>query len=147
MSEPQVFQMYRMTPEAIPFERKSDEAAGYDIYSAVDIHIPPNERKVVYTKIKASIPNGYYGRVADRSSVAVKSGVHVFAGVIDSDYRGEIMVCLFNSTNKEFVVNKGDRIAQLILEKICLPVVKLVDDESELGETARGGGGFGSTGV
>tara|TARA_Y100000389_G_scaffold45476_2_gene40292 strand:+ start:1069 stop:1512 length:444 start_codon:yes stop_codon:yes gene_type:complete len=147
MSEPQAFHMYKMTPEATPFERKSDEAAGYDMYSAVDISIPPGERKVIYTKIKAAIPYGYYGRIADRSSVAVKNGVHVFAGVIDSDYRGEIMVCLYNSNSKEFAIKKGDRISQLILEKIILPQVVVVDDENDLGDTNRGDGGFGSTGV
>ena len=139
--------MFRMTPEAILFERKSDEAAGYDISSAVDISIPPGQRRVIYTKIKLAVPYGYYGRIAPRSGLAVKHGIRVEAGVVDSDYRGEIMVCLSNGGKDEFVIEKGDRIAQFILEKITLPVVDEVHSVEELGDTRRGSGGFGSTGV
>jgi dUTP pyrophosphatase len=124
--------------------RGSELAAGLDLYSAVDIIIPSHGKSVVMTDISISIPEGYYGRIAPRSGLAAKHFIDVGAGVIDQDYRGNIGVVLFNFSDKEFVVKKGDRIAQLILEKILICNVQLVDD---LENTNRGEGGFGSTGV
>ena len=85
-----------------------------------------------------------YGRVAPRSGLAYKKGIDVGAGVIDEDYRGEVGVILFNFGEEDFEVAPGDRIAQLILEKISMVGLKEVDD---LDQTDRGAGGFGSTGV
>jgi dUTP pyrophosphatase len=124
--------------------RGSNKAAGYDLSSIEEVIIPPRDRKVVKTGIAISIPSGYYGRVAPRSGLTVKSGIDVGAGVIDEDYRGEICVILFNHSNCYFVINIGDRIAQLILEKIGTPDVKVVDD---LNNTERGENGFGSSGI
>lgn len=124
--------------------RGSELAAGLDLYSAVDIIIPSHGKSIVMTDISISIPEGYYGRIAPRSGLAAKHFIDVGAGVIDQDYRGNIGVVLFNFSDKEFVVKKGDRIAQLILEKILICNVQLVDD---LENTNRGEGGFGSTGV
>ena len=124
--------------------RGSELAAGLDLYSAVDIIISSHGKSVVMTDISISIPEGYYGRIAPRSGLAAKHFIDVGAGVIDQDYRGNIGVVLFNFSDKEFVVKKGDRIAQLILEKILICNVQLVDD---LENTNRGEGGFGSTGV
>lgn len=90
-----------------------------------------------------SVPPGTYGRIAPRSSLAWKNSLHVGAGVIDADYRGNVGVVLFNLSNEDFGIKQGDRIAQLILEKIVLAEVCEVSD---LDETKRGSGGFGSTG-
>lgn len=87
---------------------------------------------------------GCYGRIASRSGLALYSSIIVCAGVIDADYRGPINVILLNYSNKEFNISVGDRIAQLICEKILIPDLELV---SELDDTKRGSNGFGSTGV
>lgn len=124
-------------------ERGSTEAAGYDLFSASDLVIPPGDKAVVPTDISLAIPSGYYGRVAPRSGLAVKHFIDVGAGVIDADYRGPLGVVLFNFGQTEFKVKQGDRIAQLILTKIITPTVEITED---LDDTARGAGGFGSTG-
>jgi len=134
----------RLVPEARLPERATDGAAGYDLFALEDTTILG--RAVVRTGIAVVIPAGYYGRVAPRSGLAVKHRIDVCAGVIDSDYRGEIGVVLSqgNGWTPSYTVKAGDRIAQLILEKIATPPVEEVGD---LDETARGSGGFGSTGV
>ena len=114
------------------------------MYSTDKIIIPSTHRALVGTSVAILMPNGVYGRVAPRSGLAVKHGIQVGAGVIDPDYTGEVMVVLFNHGDKDFVVNKGDRIAQLILEKCDTPKVEEI---GFLEETDRGSGGFGSTGA
>lgn len=91
-----------------------------------------------------AIPHGNYGRVAPRSGLAVKNFIDVGAGVIDSDYRGEVKVLLFNFGSTDFSIMPGDRIAQLIIEKYTMTNIEEVND---LDATSRGEGGFGSTGV
>jgi dUTP pyrophosphatase len=124
--------------------RGSEQAAGLDIYSSINITIPAGERRTVKTNISVEIPPKYYGRIAPRSGLANKNGIDVLAGVVDSDYRGELLVILYNTGKEDFVVNRGDRIAQLIIEPYIAPVIEVVE---ELDETARGASGFGSTGV
>lgn len=124
--------------------RGSDKAAGYDLSSSEEVIVPARGRKMVKTGIAISVPAGHYGRVAPRSGITLKNGIDVGAGVIDEDYRGEVCVILFNHSNEDFVVNMGDRIAQLILERISTPDVEVVNS---LESTERGNGGFGSTGV
>jgi len=131
-------------PDGKAPERKSSLAAGYDIYSAQDVTILGGEHFLVSTQLSVAVPEGHYGRVAPRSGLACKYMVDVLAGVIDSDYRGEIKVVLVNHGKNPFIVTKGDRIAQLILEKISMLDVVVV---KKLDETERGEGGFGSTGV
>ena len=122
--------------------RATATSAGLDLYSAEDVEVMPQSRLVVSTGLKVAIPAGHYGRVAPRSSLALKE-VDVMAGVVDSDYRGIVGVVLFNNATEPFVVARGDRIAQLIVEKISiLEPIQIVS----LGDTARGQGGFGSTG-
>lgn len=124
--------------------RGSAESAGFDLSSAVDTVIHAGKRGVVSTDLAIACPLGTYGRVAPRSGLAVKKFIDVGAGVIDSDYRGNVGVVLFNFGEEDFVVNKGDRVAQLILERISMiPASKV----AELDDTIRGKGGFGSTGV
>lgn len=134
----------KLVAHAVAPMRATEGSAGYDLSSAVDAVIPPNGRLAVSTGISIGLPEGTYGRVAPRSGLAFKYGVDVLAGVIDFDYRSEVKVILYNSGDQHFFIKTGDRIAQLIIEKIETPDVALV---LELDETARGAGGFGSTGV
>ena len=106
--------------------------------------MPRHGKVIVQTDLAVAIPAGHYGRVAPRSGLAVKHFIDVGAGVIDSDYRGAVGVVLFNHSADDFHIKHGDRIAQLIIEKISTPAVVEVDD---LDATERGAGGFGSTGV
>lgn len=101
-------------------------------------------KELVKTDLQVMIPDGCYGRVAPRSGLAVKNFIDVGAGVIDSDYRGNVGVVLFNFSEDDFIVKKGDRIAQLICEKIEYPELK---EETDLESTERGAAGFGSTGI
>lgn len=117
-------------------------AAGYDLYSAEDCVIEPLSRKLVKTNIAMSIPNGYYGRIAPRSGLAFKNGIDVMAGVIDSDYRQDIGVILYNTDSKYFSIKSGDRIAQIIIEK-CHAIEW--EECASLDDSDRSGG-FGSTG-
>lgn len=123
--------------------RGSEFSAGYDLYSAEDKLVEAHSRMLIKTNIAVAIPTGHYGRVAPRSGLAVKYGISVGAGVIDEDYRGDVGVLLFNHGSVSFHVNVGDRIAQLVLERISTPEVVVVDT---LPESTRGDGGFGSTG-
>ena len=118
--------------------------AGYDLFSTEEVSLKPFQRKVVKTGIKLSIPAGFYGRIAPRSGLAVKSGIDVLAGVIDSGYHGEIGVVLINTDKFESVnLPKSSRIAQLIFEKfedINFETVLSLD------VSERQEGGFGSSG-
>ncbi len=93
------------------------------------------------------IPAGHYGRIAPRSGLAVKQGLQVGAGVIDSDYRGVVAVLLFNQGHEVVELPSGTRIAQLIIEKILTPCIVEIRQDEDLQETKRGTGGFGSTGI
>ncbi|XP_013869729.1 deoxyuridine 5'-triphosphate nucleotidohydrolase-like isoform X2 [Austrofundulus limnaeus] len=101
------------------------------------------DKVVVKTDIQIAVPEGYYGRAAPRSGLAAKNFIDVGGGVIDGDYRGNLGVILFNFGKETFEVKKGDRIAQLVCEKICYP--KLVQEKT-LDVTERGSRGLGSTG-
>ena len=123
--------------------RGSRFAAGLDLCSIEDVLIPAGGRAAVRTGLAVSIPDGFYGRVAPRSGLAVRHGLDVLAGVIDSDYRGEILCALINHGEERMEIKAGMRIAQLIIEAISRPEAAWVD---ELDETERGAEGFGSTG-
>src|SRR6476620_4722555 len=133
----------RLDPRAVLPTRGSAAAAGLDLYSIEDINLQPHERVLARTGIAVAIPPGFYGRVAPRSGLAVKNGLDVLAGVIDSDYRGELCCALYNSGDEAVNLPQGSRLCQLIVEQIITPTPAWVE---ELEETARGAGGFGSTG-
>ncbi|XP_063268259.1 deoxyuridine 5'-triphosphate nucleotidohydrolase, mitochondrial isoform X2 [Prinia subflava] len=133
----------KLSENAFAPSRGSARSAGYDLYSAYDCVIPPMEKAVVKTDIQIALPPGCYGRVAPRSGLAAKHFIDVGAGVIDEDYRGNVGVVLFNFGKETFEVKKGDRIAQLICERIYYPELEEVE---ALDDTERGEGGFGSTG-
>lgn len=101
--------------------KASEHAAGYDLFSAYDYIVPPSGKVLALTDIQIAVPDGCYGRVAPRSGLAHKHFIDVGAGVIDRDYRGNVGVILFNFNTEPFIVKKGDRIAQLICEKIEYP--------------------------
>ncbi|GAV54157.1 hypothetical protein ZYGR_0AK06590 [Zygosaccharomyces rouxii] len=131
-------------PNAKVPTKGSASAAGYDLYSAEKTLIPKRGQNLVATEISITVPPGTYGRVAPRSGLAVKNGIHTGAGVIDRDYTGEVKIVLFNHSDKDCEINVGDRIAQLVLERIVEDASVVVVDS--LDETSRGAGGFGSTG-
>ncbi|MEQ8308104.1 MAG: dUTP diphosphatase [Hoeflea sp.] len=138
-----VLEVKRLTPTASLPTRGSEQAAGLDLYADESRPILAGRSQIISTGISVMIPEGHYGRVAPRSGLAAKHEIDVLAGVIDSDYRGEIKVILHNLGYKTFPVQRGERIAQLILEKISIPEVVEVEN---LDITERGDGGFGSTG-
>ena len=128
--------------------RGSEHAAGFDLRAAVDspLGIAAGERALIPTGISMAIPPGYEGQIRPRSGLAVKHGIAIVnaPGTIDSDYRGEIQVILINLGSEPWTVQRGDRIAQLVIAPVLSVDLEAVDD---LAETARGMGGFGSTGV
>jgi dUTP pyrophosphatase len=133
----------RLHPLAKLPARGSLNAAGLDLHSVENLRIPAHGRASVRTGLSVAVPKGFYGRVAPRSGLAVRHGLDVLAGVIDSDYRGEIVCALINHGDEPFEVEAGMRIAQLVIESIA--TLEPVWSE-DLSETERGGRGFGSTG-
>ena len=130
----------KMSADAVTPTRATEGSAGLDFYSPADYIIPPRGQLLVPTQIKLQIPLGYYGRLASKSGLAILHQLHVGAGVIDPDYTGEIMVLLINTASYVYNIAKGTPIAQLILEKISIPVLKAVN---KLPPTTRGAQGCG----
>ena len=124
--------------------RGSENAAGYDLHAIEAKTVPKRGQVMIGTGLAFGIPVGNYGRVAPRSGLAYKNSIDVLAGVIDSDYRGELKVILANLSDTDFEVEEGMRIAQLIIEKYTLTTLTEVET---LDDTVRGAGGFGSTGT
>jgi dUTP pyrophosphatase len=145
MTQPQLF-VKKLSENAFIPTRGSEFAAGYDLYAAYDSVIVGREKGLILTDLQISIPDGHYGRIAPRSGLAWKYSIDVGAGVIDIDYTGNVGVILFNHSDGAFLIKKGDRIAQLILEKISTPPVVEIPADQNLNATTRGSGGFGSTG-
>lgn len=130
-------------PGFVNLQQRADGNAGFDLYATEEGSIAPNERMMVAVGICTSFSPEYYMRVAPRSGLAVKSGINVLAGVIDSSYRGEWKVILHNTSTTYFHFEIGDRIAQAIPEKISTEEFTFVE---RLNETERGSGGFGASG-
>ena len=133
----------KLDDEAIVPTKANHNDAGFDLYSVIDTVIDPDSREVVKTGISMAIPEGHAGLIWPRSGMAVKQGVEVFAGVVDSGYRGEVMDCLYNSSSSPVEISKGDRIAQMLIQPV--PLVRIAE-VSNLDDTSRGDGGFGSSG-
>jgi len=128
------------------FETKGSAGVDLQAYVQEPVTLKPMERMLVPTGIFIEIPEGYEAQVRARSGLAIKHGISLVNGIgtIDSDYRGEIKVILINLGDKDFTINNGDRIAQMVFIKHERPEFELVE---ELGDTVRGAGGFGHTGV
>ncbi|XP_067634437.1 deoxyuridine 5'-triphosphate nucleotidohydrolase [Eurosta solidaginis] len=139
-----VLRFAKLTEHALAPVRGSEFAAGADLRSAYDMVVPARGKAIVKTDLQVQVPEGSYGRVAPRSGLAVKNFIDVGAGVVDEDYRGNLGVLLFNHSDVDFEVKRGDRIAQFICERIFYPELEEVD---KLNDTKRGAGGFGSTGI
>lgn len=127
--------------------RGTAESAGYDLYAATDkdIQIPPHSNVKIGTGIAMSIPNGFFGGIFARSGVATKRNMRPSncVGIVDSDYTGEVIVSIHNDSTETKTIQRGERIAQLVI----VPYLSVIFDEvNELDETERGNGGFGSTG-
>jgi len=123
--------------------KANESDAGWDLYASEDVIIEPSQTQTVGTDIAMAIPDGYVGLIWDRSGMATKRGVHRFAGVIDSGYRGEIKVCLWNSSQEHCIIKKGDRMAQILFQPVPpLPMIEVQD----INTTSRGTKGFGSSG-
>jgi dUTP pyrophosphatase len=124
-------------------EYSSAAAAGADLRASEAIEIPAGGRAAVPTGLKVQIPAGHVGLVWPRSGLAVRHGIDTLAGVIDSDYRGEVRVVLANHGSEPFPIAAGDRVAQLLVQRVERAVFV---PSAALEDTARGTGGFGSTG-
>lgn len=130
-------------PQARLPTRGTPGSAGLDLYSCENIVIPSVDFRLVDTGIGIVVPPGTYGRIAPRSSLALK-GIDIGAGVVDRDYRDRVKVLMFNHSNNNVTISRGDRVAQLMLERIVDDVT--IHEVDELPASQRSGG-FGSTGV
>lgn len=135
----------RLNPEARLPARAHPGDAGADLFSVESVLIPAGERRDVGTGLAIAIPAGYGGFVQPRSGLAFKSGIMVVnsPGLIDSGYRGEVRICLYNSGSQPFTIEVGTRIAQFVIQKVETPSFA---ESNELSDTVRGKGGFGSSG-
>lgn len=131
--------------DAIWPQKGSEEAAGYDLFAVDSVRIPPSSRFWVSTGIIFNIPRHLYGQIKPRSGLASK-GIDIGAGVIDPDYQGDVKILLINNSGSDFVVNKGDKIAQIIFIRI-LNQRRMYPIDLQLPKTQRGASGFGSTGI
>ena len=118
--------------------------AGFDLRASRELVIPAGGRALTPTGLRLAIPEGYAGLVWDRSGLAAKHGIHCLAGVIDSGYRGEVKVVLQNLGGEDFTVERGMRIAQMLVQPVAAAELVRVEN---LEESSRGEGGFGSTGL
>ena len=138
-------QVKKLHEDSIIPTKATDCAVGWDLPSYEELVIPSGEHALVKTGLAMRVPDyGMYGRIAPRSGLAVKKGIHVGAGVIDPDYRGEIGVVLFNFGKEPFEIKKGDRIAQFVVEIYSPHILEVVET---LDDTERGEKGFGSSGI
>ena len=133
--------------EVITPKYKTDGSSGVDLSAFLDkkVVIKPNSSELIPTGLQVAIPEEFEIQIRPRSGLAAKESIGVLnsPGTIDSDYRGELKIILFNHSNKDFIINNGDRIAQMVL----VPILKMEFEEVDsLPDTVRGQGGFGSTG-
>ena len=133
--------LVKMSSDTVTPTRATEKSVGLDFDSPADYIIPPHSQLLIPTQIKLRIPLGHYGTLASKSGLAILHHLHVGAGVIDPNYTGEIKVLLTNTAPRAHSIVRGDPIAQLILEKVSLPILKRV---KELPPTTSGEQGCGS---
>ncbi len=142
--------VYRMRAEAVVPAYKTGGAAGLDLAACLDrpVVIGPGDTARVPTGLRIALPDGHEGQVRPRSGLAARHGVTVLnaPGTIDQDYRGELQVLLINHGEAPFTIEHGERIAQLVVAPVTRVEIQAVETDAELGDTARGQDGFGSTG-
>ena len=139
------------THGGIPPKRATHGSAGYDLYTPVGFTIQPGESVIIDLKIKLRIPGGYYGKIESRSGLGFRHGLMAFGGIIDSDYRGTIMIKLYHLGSEPLSVGPGDRVAQMVLNphaSFSVMQVAVVEPRhpAAVEQKARGEAGFGSTG-
>lgn len=134
----------KLTPNATIPHYVHPGDAGMDIVTTESRTLVPQEHYAFATGLSMELPEGTVALVWDKSGRAVKEGLKTMAGVIDSGYRGEIKIALLNTTNQPVVINAGEKIAQLLIQRVEQPEVH---EATELSDTSRGAGGFGSTGI
>jgi len=139
-----VIEIKKLTATAIIPKYVHTNDAGMDFYAGESMVIKAGERVLVPTGIAMAIPSGYVGLIWDKSGMAAKFGLKTMAGVIDAGYRGEIKIVIHNLSNRDYQVEKGTKIAQMLIQKV---EQKEIVEVTELDSTARGEGGFGSTGL
>ena len=137
-------QIKLLSENAKPPVKSSSKAAGYDLSSAHNDVIPAGSRKLIQTDLAMTVPSGTYGRITPRSGLALKHSIDIGAGVIDKDYTGPVGILMINHGTQDFIIQTGDRIAQLILE--CIVDTQIVITQN-LTDSSHGNKGFGSTGV
>ncbi len=136
----------KITPNAILPKYAHPGDAGMDFFVSESVLIKKGERAQVRTGISMAIPDGYVGLIWDKSGLSHKSGLKTVGGVIDSGYRGEIMIGMINLGEFDYTFEIGHKVAQMLIQKVESPEIIEVNNEDDLGETSRGEGGFGSTG-
>jgi dUTP pyrophosphatase len=137
-------ELKRIDPELELPSYAQDGDAGADLRTTEDVTLEPGERHLIPTGISVALPEGHVAFIKPRSGLAVKNGIQVLGGVIDAGYRGEIKAILLNTDlGQPVTFRRGDRIAQLVIQRVEQARFIVAD---ELGESARGAGGFGSTG-
>jgi dUTP pyrophosphatase len=142
-----LLRVQRLHPDAVLPKRATAGSAGYDLYSPKDVLLKAKARETIFLGIQLLIPSGTYGRIAPRSGLSVRYGISTLAGVVDEDFFSEIAVVLINHGDENHYIHKGDRIAQLILEKIKTPEVREVfASEVATAVEEENHKGFGSTG-
>jgi dUTP pyrophosphatase len=138
-----ILQYVKLTKMLYLPRRKSTRAVGFDLKSAYDVMISAEGKELIKTDLELKLPEGYSGRIAPRSGLALHSHINVIASDVYEDHRGNLCIILFNHSDKPFHVSRGDRVAQLIIQKNCYPDLQEVEG---LDDTERGKNGFGSTG-
>lgn len=142
-----ILKIYRMAHNKFVPEYKTEGAAGMDLCAAIEepITLKPLERYLVPTGLKIELEHGYEAQIRPRSGLSIKHGISLIncVGTVDEDYRGEVCVGVVNLSNEEYTIQPDERIAQMIIARVEQAKIEVV---TELSETARGEGGFGSTG-
>lgn len=143
-----VLKIQRLSHNVNVPEYKTEGAAGMDLCAAISesVILKPLERKLIPTGLKIELEQGYEAQIRPRSGLSIKHGVTLIncVGTIDEDYRGEVCIPLVNLSNETYVIQPGERVAQMIISKYEQAKIEVV---TELSETVRGAGGFGSTGI
>lgn len=135
----------KLDPHALVPIKKTNGAAGLDLFACETKIVESKSRTLINTGIGFSIPNGYYGRIAPRSGLSLKHCIDIGGGVVDNDYTGSVGVIFINNDDLPYLVEYGERVAQIIFEKIADPFILEELKHSELPATNRGAKGFGST--
>ncbi len=138
-----ILKIKKLHQDAIVPKYAHFDDAGFDLFAIEDTLVKVGERKAIKTGLAMAIPTGFVGLVWDKSGLSIKEGIKTMGGVIDSTYRGEVMIGLINLSDKDYEFKKGHKVAQMIIQK--KETVDFVET-AELDDTVRGVGGFGSTG-